>query len=278
MNSPRPLNVGLIGGGGPAFIVQPHQRATNMDGTRRVVAGALYPKPDLALEMAREWPYPITGYGSYAEMIRANANLPEDQKLDYVLIVTPNHVHCEPALLAVNANIPVLCEKPLCLNLNEADRLVTAVRVKGIPFAVAHTYLGHWTSRLARFIVRSGLLGAVRFVDSRYLQGWLATKLEDTGQPQAVWRVKPRQAGCSGCGGDIGTHALMQLRYVTGLEVAEVSAQLMTFVPGRELDDHFTVTCRLNNGGVATIRASQVCIGKKNDLGILVACERGTLE
>ena len=116
--------------------------------------------------------------------------------------------------------------------LQEANDLVKAVRGTKVPFGVAHTYLGHWTTRLSRYIVRAGLLGDIRWVDSYYLQGWLATKLEATGQMQAAWRTNPKLAGGSGCGGDIGTHALMQLRYVTGLEVDEVSAQLECFVEG----------------------------------------------
>jgi predicted dehydrogenase len=273
----RILNVGLVGGGRGAFIVNPHQKAIHFDGTRRVTAGALFPDPAIALEEAAKWPYPIKGYGSYDEMIQDQARLPESQKLDYILIVTPNSVHYDPAMKALRAGIAVFCEKPLCLNLQEADDLVAAVRQHQIPFGVAHTYLGHWTSRLSRYIVRSGLIGEVRWVDSSYLQGWLATKLEDTGNQQASWRVDPKRAGGSGCGGDIGTHALMQLRYVTGLEVTEVSAQMERFVAGRQLDDHLTVYCRLSNGGKALVRASQICIGFKNDLGILIAGTRGTL-
>ena len=275
--SQRPLNVGLVGGGKGAFIVNPHQKAIHFDGTRRVTAGALFPDPKIALEEAANWPYPIRGYGSYDEMIAAQRNAPEDQRLDYLLIVTPNHVHFDPAMKAIKAGIPVFCEKPLCLNLKEANGLVQAVRKANIPFGVAHTYLGHWTTRLCRYIVGKGLIGEVRWVDSYYLQGWLATKLEATGQQQAAWRTNPKLAGGSGCGGDIGTHALMQLRYVTGLEVAAVSAQLETFVEGRPLDDHFTIYCRLSNGGRALVRASQVCIGHKNDLGIEVAGTKGTV-
>jgi len=275
--SQRPLNVGLVGGGKGAFIVQPHQRAIHFDGTRRVTAAALFPDPKVALEEAANWPYPIRGYGSYDEMISANASLPPDQKLDYILIVTPNHVHFDPAIKAMKAGIPVLCEKPLTVNLKQAAELVKVQRKTGVPFAVAHTYLGHWTSRFSRFIVRSGLLGEVRWVDSHYLQGWLATKLESTGQQQASWRVNPKLAGASGCGGDIGTHALMQLRFVTGLEVTELSANLETFVPGRALDDHFTAYCKLNNGAKALVRASQICIGHKNDLGIAVCGTKGSL-
>jgi len=273
----RPLNVGLVGGGKGAFIVHAHQKAIHFDGTRRVVAGALYPEPRIALEEAAAWPYPIKGYGSYDEMIAANASLPADERLDYILIVTPNHVHYDPAMKAMKAGIAVFCEKPLCLTLNEASALVKTSRKLGVPFAVAHTYLGHWTSRFSRYIVQSGLLGDVRWVDSSYLQGWLATKLEATGQQQATWRVDPKRAGGSGCGGDIGTHALMQLRYVTGLDVTHVAAQMETFVEGRLLDDHFTVYCRLSNGGKALVRASQICIGCKNELGITVAGTKGTL-
>ncbi len=210
-------------------------------------------------------------------MIAANASLPEDQKLDYILIVTPNFVHFDPAMKAMKAGIAVFCEKPLCLNLKEANELVKASHKLNVPFGLAHTYLGHWTTRLSRYIVRSGLLGEVRWVDSYYIQGWLATKLEATGQTQAVWRVDPKRAGGSGCGGDIGTHALMQLRYVTGLDVTELCAQLETFVQGRMLDDHFTIYCKLSNGGKALVRASQICIGHKNDLGIEVAGTKGTL-
>lgn len=275
--SPRPLNVGLVGGGRGAFIVHPHQRAIHFDGTRRVVAGALFPDPKIALEEAANWPYPIKGYGSYTEMIEDQKNLPPEQRLDYILIVTPNFVHFDPAMKALEAGIPVFCEKPLTVTLEEAEQLVKKVREKNIPFGVAHTYLGHWTSRFSRFIVRAGLLGEIRWVDSYYLQGWLATKLEDTGQPQAAWRVDPKKAGGSGCGGDIGTHALMQLRYVTGLEITEVSANLEIFVKGRPIDDHFTAYCHLSNGGRALVRASQISIGHLNDLGIEVCGTKGTL-
>ena len=269
--SNKPLNVGLVGGGKGAFIVHPHQKAILMDGTRRIVAGALFPDPKVALEEAANWTYPIKGYGSYDEMIAANATAPAAEKLDYILIVTPNFVHYDPAMKAMKAGIAVFCEKPLCLNLKEAGELVRTSQKLGVPFGVAHTYIGHWTSR------QSGLLGEIRWVDSYYIQGWLATKLEATGQQQASWRVDPKRAGGSGCGGDIGTHALMQLRYVTGLEVAQVSAQMETFVEGRQLDDHFTIYCKLSNGGKALVRASQICIGHKNDLGITISGTKGTL-
>ncbi len=273
----RVLNVGLVGGGGGAFIVHPHQKAIHFDGTRRVVCGALHPDPEVALKEAAAWPYPLRGYRSYDEMLEQELRKPLGERIDYILIVTPNFVHYDPARKALEAGIPVFCEKPLTVKLEESDDLVRLVRERNIPFCVAHTYLGHWTSRLARHIVRSGLLGKIRWVDAYYIQGWLAGRTEDKGVVQAEWRVDPARAGISGCGGDIGTHALMQLRYVTGLEVTRLQAFLETFVEGRKLDDHFTVYCELNNGGKALVRASQVTIGHKNDMGIEVVGEKGTL-
>ncbi len=275
--SQRPLNVGLVGGGGGAFIVQPHQKAIHFDGTRRVVAAALHPDPAVAKKETENWPYPIRGYGSYAEMISTEAKKPVGERVDYFLIVTPNHVHFDPAKKCIEAGFPVFCEKPLTVDLKEADELVALSKKQNIPFGVAHTYLGHWTSRFSRHIVRSGLLGEVRWVDSYYLQGWLFERTEDKGVMQAEWRVDPKRAGASGCGGDIGTHALMQLRYVTGLEVEQILAQLETFIPNRKLDDHFTAYVRLSNGARGIVRATQIAIGHKNDLGIEVNGTKGTL-
>ncbi len=273
----RPLNVGLVGGGGGAFIVNPHQRAIFFDGTRRVTAAALHPDPDVAMKEAENWAYPLKGYRNYDEMLEEESKKPEGERLDYVLICTPNHVHFDPAKKALEKGIPVFCEKPLTVTLEESDELVRIVNEKKIPFCTAHTYLGHWSSRLARFIITSGLLGEVRWVDAYYIQGWLASRTEDQGIMQAEWRVDPKRAGASCCGGDIGTHALMQLRYVTGLDVVKLRGFLETFVHGRQLDDHFTTYCELSNGGKAMVRATQIAIGHKNNLGIEVCCEKGTL-
>ncbi len=273
----RPLKVGLVGGGGGAFIVHPHQKAIHFDGTRRVTCAALHPDPAVAMKEAESWPYPIQGYTSYDEMIAAESKKPVGERIDYALIVTPNFVHFDPAKKLLEAGIPVFCEKPLTVTLEESETLAKLAKSKNIPFGVAHTYLGHWSSRLSRHIVRSGLLGEVRWVDAYYIQGWLFERTEDKGVMQAEWRVDPKRAGASGCGGDIGTHALMQLRYVTGLEVKRLQAHLEVFVQNRKLDDHFTVYADLNNGAKALIRASQICIGHKNGLGIEVNGTKGTL-
>lgn len=278
MSSPKPLKVGMIGGGGGAFIANPHQKAIHFDGTRRVDSVALHPDPAIAMQEAENWPYPVKGYTSYDEMISAQADLPEDERIDYILVVTPNFVHFDPVMKALDAGIPVMCEKPLTVDLAQSDAIVAKVAETKVPFAVAHTYLGHWSSAFCRWIVESGVLGEVRWADSYYLQGWLASKLEDTGQMQAAWRTDPKMAGASGCGGDIGIHALMQLRYVTGLDITKVSAHLECMVPGRPIDDHFTVYGELSNGGKCLVRASQICHGCKNDLGVVVAGTKGLLK
>ncbi len=268
----------MVGGGGGAFIANPHQKAIHSDGTRKVHSVALHPDPTIAMDEANNWKYPVKGYESYDAMIDAQKDLPEEERIDYVLVVTPNFVHFDPAMKALEAGIPVMCEKPLTVNLEESDKLVAKAKEKNIPFGVAHTYVGLWSSWFSRFIVQSGLLGEIRWVDSYYLQGWLADKLEDSGQMQAAWRTDPKRAGASGAGGDIGIHALEQLRFVTGLDVTDVSAHCECMVPGRPIDDHFTAYGKLSNGGKCMVRASQICHGFKNDLGIVVAGTKGLLK
>ncbi len=182
MPSPRVLNVGLIGGGGKAFIVNPYQRAIHFDGTHRVTCAALHEDPRQALQFAEDWPYPIKGYSTYDDLIEDQAQKPVGERIDYALIVTPNFVHFDPAMKLIQAGIPVFCEKPLTTTVEEAEKIAALVEEKKVPFGIAHTYIGHWSSWFARWIITSGKLGAVRWVDSYYLQGWLATKLEDTGQ------------------------------------------------------------------------------------------------
>ena len=273
----RVLKVGLVGGGGGAFIVNPHQKAIHFDGTRRVTCGALHQDPEIAMSEARKWAYPIKGYPSYDAMIEEQAALPIGERIDYALIVTPNFVHFDPAMKLIEAGIPVFCEKPLTVTAAQAEELAKVVKRKKVPFGIAHTYLGHWSSWFSRWLITSGKLGAVRWVDSYYLQGWLAERCELDGVMQAEWRTDPKKAGASCCGGDIGTHAFMQLRFVTGLEVKSVRGMVETFLEGRQLDDHFTTYCKLSNGGRALIRATQIAIGHLNNLGIEVNCEKGSL-
>lgn len=276
--SHRKLRVGMVGGGGPSnFFGAPHRRAILMDNAAELTAGALRSKPEESIESARELFIP-RGYGDWQSMIQAEAALPASERIDYITIVTPNDAHFGPAEAAVNAGIGVLCEKPLTTTFEEAKALQAAVAKTGTPFVVAYTYTGFPMVMLAKELVKDGAIGEVRKVEAWYPQGWLASKLEAEGQKQAAWRVDPKKAGASGCGGDIGTHAYEFVRFVAGLTATRVSARLKTFVAGRALDDDFTVLAELDNGGVATVAASQITIGAQNDNGFRVSGTKGTLE
>ncbi len=274
--SKRKMRVGMVGGGGPAnFFGKPHRSAILMDNSAELTAGALRSNPAEALEAAKEHFF-TRGYGSWQELVDKEAALPD--KIDYVTIVTPNDAHFGPAEAAAKAGFGVLCEKPLTLTLAEAQSLQKTVTQYKTPFVVAYTYTALPMVMLAREFALAGKIGSIRKVEAWYPQGWLASKLEESGQKQASWRVDPKKSGASGCGGDIGTHAYEFVRFVAGLSATKVSARLKSFIPGRPLDDDFTVLAELDNGAVATICASQVTIGKQNDNGFRIIGTKGTLE
>jgi predicted dehydrogenase len=276
--SQRKLRVGMVGGGGPAnFFGGPHRRAILMDNSAELTAGALRSNPDEALQAARELFIP-RGYPDWQTLLKDEAARPESERIDYLTIVTPNDAHFGPAEAAAAAGIAVLCEKPLTTTLDEARRLHATVASKGVPFAVAYTYTGFPMVMLARELVKDGAVGEVRKVEAWYPQGWLASKIEAEGQKQASWRVDPGKAGASGCGGDIGTHAYEFVRFVAGRNATRLRARLKAFVPGRALDDDFTVLADLDNGGIATVTASQITVGAQNDVGFRVCGTTGTLE
>jgi predicted dehydrogenase len=276
--SQRKLKVGMVGGGGPAnFFGGPHRRAILLDNSAELTAGALRSRPEESLESARELFF-TRGYADWQALIKQEAALAESDRIDYLTIVTPNDAHFGPADAASAAGIAVLCEKPLTTSLDEARRLHASVAAHDTPFVVAYTYTGFPMVMLARELVRDGAIGEIRKVEAWYPQGWLATKLEADGQKQAAWRVDPGKAGASGCGGDIGTHAYEFVRFVAGRSATRIRGRLKTFVPGRALDDDFTVLAELDNGGIATITASQITIGAQNDNGFRVCGTTGTLE
>jgi predicted dehydrogenase len=276
--SQRKMRVGMIGGGGPAnFFGGPHRRAILLDNSAELTAAALRSNPDEALAAARDHFFP-RGYRDWQSLIKQEAAKPESERIDYVTIVTPNDAHFGPADAAASAGIAVLCEKPLTTTLDEARRLYAAVKAKDVPFIVAYTYTGFPMVMLARELIKDGAIGEVRKVEAWYPQGWLATKIESEGQKQASWRVDPAKAGASGCGGDIGTHAYEFVRFVAGRSATRIRGRLKAFVPGRALDDDFTVLAELDNGGIATIAASQITIGAQNDNGFRVSGTTGTLE
>jgi predicted dehydrogenase len=276
MAETRKLRVGMVGGGGPGnFFGGPHRRGILIDNSAELTAGALRSSAQGSLESAKELFF-TRGYPDYQTMVREEAK--RDDRIDYVTVVTPNDSHYPVAKAFVEAGIPVLCEKPLTLTLDEAVDLAKAVKKANLPFVVAYSYTAFQMVMLAREIVRGGDVGQVRKVEAWYPQGWLASKLEAEGQQQAAWRVDPSRSGASGCGGDIGTHAYEFVRFVAGLSAKRLQARLKTFVPGRRLDDDFTVLAELDNGGIATVAASQVTIGAQNDNGFRVIGDKGTVE
>lgn len=271
------MRVGMVGGGGPAsFFGAPHRRAIVMDNSAELTAGALRSRPEDSLEAARELFF-TRGYPDWQTLIASEAGLPPGQRIDYLTIVTPNDAHAAPAEAAAAAEFGILCEKPLTTSLDEAKRLLAVVLAQEVPFVVAHTYTGYPMVMLARELVLGGEIGEIRKVEAWYPQGWLATRREDEGHKQASWRVDPQKAGVSGCGGDIGTHAYQFVRFVAGLHAVRLLARMRSIVPGRALDDDFTVLAELNNGAIATISASQITTGAQNDNGFRIIGTAGTL-
>ena len=273
------LRYGMIGGGRGAFIGAVHRIAAQMDGQAELVAGAFSSDPDRSRASGEDlFLDPARVYGSFAEMAEAEAKKPAAERLDFVVIVTPNHQHFPPAKLFLEKGFNVVCDKPVTFDLKESLALRKIVAKSGKVFALTHNYTGNAMVKQARDLVRSGKLGAVRKIVVEYPQGWLATALEKTDQKQAAWRTDPKRSGAAGCMGDIGTHAENLARYVTGLRIAELCADLTTFVPGRALDDDGNVLLRYEGGAKGVLHASQISVGEENALSLRVYGEKAGLE
>jgi predicted dehydrogenase len=275
----RKLRFGMIGGGKGAFIGAVHRIAAAMDGRAELVAGAF--SSDAARSKASGADLfldPSRVYGSYREMAKAESAMPPARRLDFVVIVTPNHQHFEPARLFLESGFNVVCDKPVTFDLAQARRLRTIVRRSGKVFVLTHNYTGNAMVKQARELVRNGTVGTIRKVVVEYPQGWLADAIERTGQKQASWRTDPKRSGAAGCMGDIGTHAENLARYITGLEIEELCADLTTFVKGRKLDDDGNVLVRYKGGAKGVLHASQICVGDENDLNIRVYGTKASLE
>lgn len=269
----------MIGGGQGAFIGAVHRIAAGMDGRAELVAGAFSSNPSRSHASGAELFLPSDRvYGSYAEMARAEAALPADRRLDFVVIVTPNHEHFAPAKLFLELGFNIVCDKPVTFNLPQARALQKIVARTKKVFALTHNYTANAMVIQARDLVRQGHLGRIRKVVVEYPQGWLATHLESSGQKQASWRTDPKRSGAAGSMGDIGTHAENLVRYITGLRIAELCADLTAFVPGRKLDDDGNVLLRFVGGAKGVLMASQICIGEENPFNIRVYGDRASLE
>jgi predicted dehydrogenase len=275
----RKLRMGMIGGGRGAFIGAVHRMAAGIDGEIELVCGAFHSDPEIAvlsggdlhLEKGR-------AYRSYHEMFDKESQLSGDKRMDFVSIVTPNHVHFEPARLALENGFHVVCEKPMAFSLDEALQLRKLVEETGLTFALTHTYTGYPMVKQARQMCQSGKFGEIRKVVVEYPQGWLSTPLEQTGQQQATWRTDPKRSGKAGSVGDIGTHAENLAETIAGLKVVELSADVTTFVENRLLDDDANVLLRFENGAKGVLHCSQISAGEENALNIRVYGEKGGLQ
>lgn len=275
----RKLRMGMVGGGQDAFIGAIHRLAANMDGLIELSCGALSIKPETALASGKALFLPESRiYLTYEEMIKAEASLPADEKIDFVTIVTPNFAHFAPAMMALEHGFNVVIEKPMTFSLEEAKLLKEKVEETGLILCLTHTYSGYPMVKQAKAMVREGKLGKIRKVLVEYPQGWLSTLSEREGNAQAAWRTDPKKSGKSSVMGDIGTHASHLAEYITGAKITDVCAELNTLVEGRLMDDDGAVLLKFDNGAKGVLIASQVAAGEENALKIRVYGEKGGIE
>ena len=275
----RRLRYAMVGGGRDAFIGAVHRHALALDGQYEFAAGALSSSPEKAKASGRELGLAdARNHGSWQALRADELARPVDERIDLVVIVTPNHVHYEVARAFVDAGFHVVCDKPLVHTSAQADDLVARVTARGTLFGVTYNYTGYPMVRQAREMVKSGTLGVIRKVIVEYHQGWLATQLEASHNKQADWRTDPARSGIAGAVGDIGSHAENLAATVTGLEIESVCADLTSFVAGRRLDDDANLLLRFSGGARGVLVASQIEVGQENDIRLRVFGERGTLD
>ncbi len=268
-----PLKLGMVGGGQGAFIGGVHRIAARLDGHWHLVAGALSSDPQRAAASAQELGIDRS-YSDFRQM--AHAEAARDDGIDAVAIVTPNHMHADPAIAFLEAGIAVICDKPLAATAEDAARIKAAAEASSAPFILTHNYTGHPMIRQAREMMRAGDLGKLRLVQVEYAQDWL-TEPTDADNKQADWRTDPARAG-AGAIGDIGTHAFNLAHFVTGEVPSHLAADLSSMVPGRLVDDNAHILLRYASGARGMLWASQVAVGNENGLRLRVYGDRGGLE
>ncbi|GIV58227.1 MAG: oxidoreductase [Rhodothermaceae bacterium] len=274
----RKLRYGMVGGGPGAFIGAVHRTAAALDGMMELVAGAFSSNPEKSRQMGAELLLdPRRVYGSYQEMVEREAALPAEERIDFVAIVTPNHMHFPVAKAFIEAGFHVVCDKPMTTTLEDAEALCRLVARHGAVFALTHNYTGYPMVKQARAMVQAGEIGTVRKIVVEYPQGWLARPLEQEGNKQAAWRTDPKQAG-AGALGDIGSHAENLARYITGLEMEALCADVHTFVEGRAIDDDVSMLIHYAGGARGILHATQVAVGEENNLNIRVYGTEGSLQ
>lgn len=275
----RKLRMGMVGGGMDAFIGAIHRIAAHMDGLVEVVCGALSINPEIAKESGKVLFLPENRtYLNFEEMIEKERQLPADERMDFVTIVTPNFAHFAPAMLALDNGFHVVIEKPIAFSLEEALQLKKKVEETGLLLMLTHTYSGYPMVKQAKQMVTDGAFGKIRKIYVEYPQGWLSTLTEREGNAGAAWRTDPAKSGKSGAMGDIGTHAAHLAEYISGLKISHLCADLNTMVEGRRLEDDGNVLLKFDNGAAGVLMASQVAAGEENALKIRIYGEKGGIE
>ncbi len=275
----RKLNMGMVGGGRGAFVGGIHRMAARLDGEIDLVAGAFSSDPEKNKQSGKDlFLDPQRVYSDYQTMAKTEAGLLAGKRIDFVSIVTPNHLHFPIAKEFLEAGINVVCDKPMTFDLEEAFSLRNIVKKTGKVFVLTHNYIGYPIVKEGRELVRRGTLGSILKVIVEYPQGWLLRPIDAEGQKQAVWRTDPEKAGASACVGDIGTHAENLARYITGLEIEELRADFNTYVAGRRLEDDADLLLRYRGGTRGVLHASQVLAGEENDFNIRVYGTKASLE
>lgn len=275
----RKLRMGMVGGGTDAFIGAIHRLAAFMDNQIELVCGCFSVNPKISKESGKLYYLPENRvYETYQEMFEKESRLPEGERMDFVSIVTPNFVHFDPAMMALNNGFHVVIDKPITFTLDEALKLKEKLDETGLTLALTHTYSGYPAVKHARQMVADGELGKIRKILVEYPQGWLSGAVENEGNAQASWRTDPKKSGKAGCMGDIGTHAHHLAEYISGLKVTELCAELNTFVPNRRLDDDGAALLRFENGAKGVLIATQIAAGEENAIKIRVYGEKGGLE
>lgn len=273
------VRMGMVGGGEGAFIGAVHRMAAALDGEIELVCGAFSSDAERSRRSGEAlYLAPERVYSDYSAMLAAEAELPPEQRMQFVVIVTPNHMHYPVAEAALRAGFHVMSDKPATFNLQEALQLRDLVSESGLLYGLTHTYTGYPLVKEARERVASGELGKIRKVVVEYPQGWLADPQKDKDNKQAAWRLDPQQVGVSSCMGDIGVHAANLAEYVTGLKVVEICSDLSAFVEGHELDDDGAILLRFENGARGVLHSSQVSVGEENGIKIRAYGEKGGLE
>ncbi|MDR3245204.1 MAG: Gfo/Idh/MocA family oxidoreductase [Prevotellaceae bacterium] len=275
----RKLRMGMVGGGSDAFIGAIHRRAAFIDNQCELVSGCFSVDPEISLSSGRSYFLPDNRiYKNYQEMFEYEAQLPENERIDFVSIVTPNYWHFEPAMMALERGFHVVLDKPMTFSLEQAKLLQAKVAETGLVLALTHVYSGYPAVKEAKARIARGDFGEIRKVYVEYPQGWLSTRIELEGGNNAGWRTDPKRSGKAGAMGDIGTHAWHLAEYVTGLKITELCAEIKAFAPGRPIDDDGAALLRYENGATGVLMASQIAAGEANALAIRVYGEKGGIE